>query len=406
MKKKTCFSFLIAIMFPVSISAQSQKGTMLTGNTQNEQFGRNVKISTDGTVLAVGAPLNSEHGDQDGRIAVYKFDGNNWQMMGNEIWPGATDFRYGEIMELSGNGEKLVAASPFGGISFYTFDGRDWVRSSQVIHLENKNDQVNSISITPNAQKIAVAFDCEKHRTACIKIFNFEGEQWTQDGPDLIPCPNEKIYTLALSLSPDGQLLVVGNYSKDTKLLKNAGEVVFYTKEGNQWERNNKTFLGEALSANLGSGVAASKNGGIVIAASNSIDLLDRNTGFVETYEMDTNGWTKKNKTLKPDKQNSYFGHSISLSADGTVMALSMPYLGFGKPGFVKIYKNALSGWKETAVIYDANGIETTSSPNNSTGWSIALSSDGKTLAVGFPHNDENGDMSGKVVVYDLTNPQ
>lgn len=173
-------------------------------------------------------------------------------------------------------------------------------------------------------------------------------------------------------------------------------------KEENQWKQNAKSFIGNAPDAHLGSAVQVANNGNWVIAAGNSIDLL--NAGFIETYEIIYNTWIKKLNPLKPDRQNGYFGHAISLSADGNRMALSMPYQGFSKPGYVKVYKRTLSDWKEILKIIDVDGIETTSLPNNSTGWSIALSSDGNTLAIGFPHNDENGDMSGKVVVYDLTN--
>lgn len=37
-------------------------------------------------------------------------------------------------------------------------------------------------------------------------------------------------------------------------------------------------------------------------------------------------------------------------------------------------------------------------------GRNVKISADGNTLALGFPHSDENGNMSGKVVVYGLTN--
>jgi hypothetical protein len=166
--------------------------------------------------------------------------------------------------------------------------------------------------------------------------------------------------------------------------------------------RKNRSFFGDAPNTTLGSAVAVAKE--LVIASSNSIDLLDRNTGFVETYESNGGTWVKQIKSLRPERQNSYFGHAIAMSADGNIMALSMPYLGYGKPGYVQIYKKTTTSWKEIARINDVDGIEITSSPNNSTGWSIALSADGNTLAIGFPHNDENGDMSGKVLVFDLTN--
>lgn len=403
MDKKKCICYITLLLFSSVISAQLTKGKMLTGKATGEQFGRNVKLSADGTVLAVGAPLNSEQGDQDGRIAVYKFDGTNWQMLGNQILPGTKDFRYGEIMELSGDGKKLVAASAFGGVSFYAFDGKDWIKSSQNIQMENPGDQVKSISITPDGGKIAVSYSCEKHWTVCIKLCYFDGNQWQQDGPDITPFPGERIYSLPVSLTADGQLMAVSNYSKDVKGLKNTGGVIFYNKENHQWVRHTSTFFGDAPNANLGSEVVVAKNGNWAIASATSIDPLDLNTGFVETYTMENNTWVKKIKTLKPEKPNCYFGHAVTISADGNLMALSMPYIRYSKPGYVKVYKNTLPGWSEIATITDTDGIETTSSPNNSTGWSIAMSEDGKTLAVGFPHNDENGDMSGKVIVYDLS---
>lgn len=401
MKKSIFILFLTAVTIPVHTLAQRLKGTMLVGKVSNEQFGRNVKISGDGTVLAVGAPFNSEHGEKLGRIAVYKFDNNHWEMMGYEILPGVKDFEYGEMMELSEDGKKIIAASPFGGISSYVYDGKGWIKLPQTIQLENKDDQIKSMSITPDAGTMAVAYFSEKYRTVCLRFFNFDGDQWMQDGVDLRPRSDEKIYNFALSLSTDGQLLVVGNYSRDIKEKQNAGEVIFYRKDGNQWVLNGRSFFGDAPNSNLGSAVAVSKD--LVIASSSSIDLLDRNTGFVETYEFIGDTWVKQIKSLRPEKQHSYFGHAIAISADGNTMALSMPYLGFGKPGYVQVYEKTATSWKQIAEITDVEGIETTSTPNNTTGWSIALSSDGQSLAIGFPHNDENGDMSGKVLVYDLT---
>lgn len=399
---KKCSCFLILLLFSFDISAQLPKGKMLTGKVNNEQFGRNVKLSADGTVLAVAAPLNSEYGDKNGRIEMYKFDGNNWQLIGNQILPGSKDFRYGEMMELSADGKKLFVASPFGGISFYTFDGKDWIKSPQSVQLENESEQIEAISITPDAAVMAVAYECEEHWANCIKLFYFDGSKWQQDGVDLTPFPKLKVYSLSLSLSANGQALVVGNRSKDTKELRNAGQVIFYSKVGNQWIQNVETFFGSEAGTNLGTQVAVAQNGNWVIASSNSLDL-SLSAGFVETYKLENNAWVKKSKTLKPEKSNSYFGHAVCISADGNLMALSMPYLRYSKPGYVKVYKNEPTGWSEAATITDTDGVETTSSPNNSTGWAIALSADGKTLAVGFPHNDENGDMSGKVIVYDLS---
>lgn len=236
MNKFACILFLAVMIIPMCTTAQLPKGKMLVGKVSKEQFGRNVKISGDGNVLAVAAPFNSEHGDKDGRIVVYKFVNNNWQIMGNEILPDARDFFYGEMMELSEDGEKLVVASPFGGVSIYHFDGNDWIKSPHTLQLENQNDQIQSISISSDASKMAVSFDSQTQRTVNIKLFNFDGQQWLQEGVNLVPYPGVKIYRLALSLSENGQVLVVGNYSKDTKALRNTGEVLLYTKRRKSME--------------------------------------------------------------------------------------------------------------------------------------------------------------------------
>jgi WD40 repeat protein len=403
MKQIKYFSSFLLLLLQLNISAQSVKGKMLVGKVKEEQFGRNVKISADGNILAVAAPLNSEYGDQNGRISVYAYNGNDWQMMGKEILPGKGDFRYGEIMELSADGRKLFAASPFGGVSVYTYHDSNWVKSEHTIQLESNYDHIKSISITPDADKIAIMFESDKLRRACIKLFDYDGRRWVQDGIDLVPYPDEIVRRLSLSFSADGNKLAVGHYGKDTRRYKNAGEVIIYAKNAGEWKQQAAKFNGESSRANLGNEVLFSKNGNTIIASSAGSDLLDANAGFVETYKLSGTEWTKLPSAIKPAKYNPWFAHAVSLSADGIIVAISAPYIGFAKPGYVKVYKIKSDGWQEIAMLTDVDGVEKTSPANNTVGWSIALSADGKTLAIGFPHNDENGDMAGKVMVYDLS---
>lgn len=42
-------------------------------------------------------------------------------------------------------------------------------------------------------------------------------------------------------------------------------------------------------------------------------------------------------------------------------------------------------------------------SANNTTGYAISLSTDGSLIAVDYPHNDKTGDMAGQAVGYCLT---
>ncbi len=395
----------IVFFFSENILAQKIKGEVLLGKTIEEQFGRNVKLSKDGNTMAIAAPLNSDFGDQNGRITIYKYLNNKWQQIGNDIFPSGNGYKFGEIMELSSDGNTLIVASAFQKINFYTFNGTAWEKLNDNIILENQFDQIEAISITNDLKKIAVTYDNSKLYSNCVKIFKHDTSGWIQEGSTIVPESSKKSFGNSISLNSDGSIIVIGNNYANSNNVKSSGEITIYKLINNNWKKTENRFSGELDRANFGNNVIISSDSKIIVASSNSsTDFLNKSAGYVKTYEMFNDNWIDKNNTLKPEMQNPFFGHSLALSDDANILALSLPYLGFKKPGYVKIYKKTNNNWNEIATITDVNGIETTSFPNNSTGWSIDISSDGKTLAIGFPHNDENGDMSGKVVVYDLNN--
>lgn len=250
-----------------------------------------------------------------------------------------------------------------------------------------------------------MTYDNSKLYSNCIKIFKHDTNGWMQEGTTILPESSKKSFGNAISLSSEGNFIVVGNSFANSNGLKYNGEITIYKLIYNNWVKTESSFTGRLAEDSLGSSLVVSNDGKTIIASSNdSDDILNKNAGYVEIYELINNNWVKNKQIIKPEMQNPFFGHSLALSHDGNVLALSLPYLGFKKPGYVKVYKKTNNNWLEFATITDVNGVETTSFPNNSTGWSIDISSDGKTLAIGFPHNDENGDMSGKVIVYDLNN--
>ena len=92
-----------------------------------------------------------------------------------------------------------------------------------------------------------------------------------------------------------------------------------------------------------------------------------------------------------------YFGHSVSLSSDGSIVAIgAYEYNGTGYDGkgYVKVYKYNDTSW--TKLGQDIDG-EATGDRN---GWSVSLSSDGSIVAIETIQNNGNGGNSGQVRVY------
>ena len=66
-------------------SAWSKRGNDIDGEAANDYSGRSVYLSSDGTILAIGAYGNDGNGNLSGHVRVYKWNGSAWAKRGNDI---------------------------------------------------------------------------------------------------------------------------------------------------------------------------------------------------------------------------------------------------------------------------------------------------------------------------------
>ena len=108
--------------------------------------------------------------------------------------------------------------------------------------------------------------------------------------------------------------------------------------------------------------------------------------------------WTQLGTDILGDAENDQSGHSVSLSSDGSTVAIGA-YLndanGLYNSGQVRIFKYQTDSWTQLGT--DILGDE----ENDFNGHSVSLSSDGSTVAIGAPGNDANGLYnSGQVRIF------
>ena len=115
--------------------------------------------------------------------------------------------------------------------------------------------------------------------------------------------------------------------------------------------------------------------------------------------------WTQVGQNIDGEAANDKNGYSVSLSADGTTVAIGAPYNNGDNgnySGNVRVYKFNAS---ETSWQQLGSDIDGEAAYDNS-GYSVSLSADGTTVAIGAPYNDGDGlNNSGCVSVYQLENP-
>ena len=164
---------------------------------------------------------------------------------------------------------------------------------------------------------------------------------------------------------------------------------------------------GEAAGDNFGRSVSLNENGTIMAVGApyNDAGVASSDKGHVRVYNYNGTAWSPIGGDIDGSTNGDYFGSSVSLSADGTILAVGIPYnddAGGTNPGQVKIYKYDGTVWNAMGVITPtiiASGSNKAVSEHF--GNDVRLSSDGKTLAVSDIWFDRSGGSNaGRVVVY------
>jgi hypothetical protein len=119
----------------------------------------------------------------------------------------------------------------------------------------------------------------------------------------------------------------------------------------------------------------------------------DNAKGLVRVFRWDGSTWTKLGQDFVGEIPFNRLGESVSLSYDGSVLAIGSRWLAIEK-GLVKLYRfnEGDDKWDEVAVI-------TGHEPGEGFGSSVDLSDSGTTLAIGAPQSSYFGPDSGRVEV-------
>ena len=119
-------------------------------------------------------------------------------------------------------------------------------------------------------------------------------------------------------------------------------------------------------------------------------------SGHARVYDWSGTTWSQLGEDINGEAAYDYFGTSVSLSASGGRLAVGSDSNDDNgdKSGHVRVYDWSGSAWEQVGTDIDGEAIKDWS------GISVSLSSDGNRVAIGAPGNDGNGDGSGHTRVY------
>ena len=125
----------------------------------------------------------------------------------------------------------------------------------------------------------------------------------------------------SVSLSSDGTRVAIGATNNDGNG-SSAGHVRVYDWNGTAWVQAGSDIDGEAAYDQSGYSVSLSSDGTRVAIGAATNDGGGSNSGHVRIYDWTNGAWVQAGSDIDGEAANDHSGHSVSLSSDGTRVAI------------------------------------------------------------------------------------
>ncbi|MFD2566964.1 T9SS type A sorting domain-containing protein [Pseudotenacibaculum haliotis] len=404
---------LCGILFTtLNIFSQTQLGNNITGVSGGDESGYSVSLSSDGTIVAIGSPLNDMNGQDAGLIRVYKFNNGtlSWEQHGNDILGAAAGNQAGYSVNLSNDGSILAIGERFNGSNneglvrtySYNTNNNTWEQLGNDINGASSGDQSgHSVSLNSDGTIVAIGAPFHNIDNGKVNVFSYNTNTsiWEQLGSDII-IGNSSRFGFSVSLSSDGHTLAIGAIS-GIEGGSRSGLVQIYTYNTNTdvWEQQGSTIPGESSNDDSGYSVSLSSDGSIVAIGAPFNNGSGPSSGHVRIYGYDSNSgdWEQLGNDIDGEFAVDDSGVSVSLSSNGSIVAIGARGSN-GLRGQVKIYR-----YNNTLEIWEQLGMNIVGNFDSTAGTSVSLSSDGSIVAVGAPHDDDSSaPNTGYVGVYSI----
>ncbi len=204
----------------------------------------------------------------------------------------------------------------------------------------------------------------------------------------------------SVSLSADGSRMAVGVPQFDGLPGLDCGQVLMYefNNSTNAWELLGNPIIGESASDFSGFKVSLSGDGNRVAIGAINNDGGGPFSGHARVFEWDGSSWNQLGADLDGEASLDRFSTSLSLSSNGQRVAVGSPAnAGFGsESGQVRVFEWQGTDWVQLGMDLDGESM------GDRSGESVSLSADGSRVAIGAPKNDGGGSSSGHVSVFEF----
>jgi hypothetical protein len=367
-----------------------------------DNFGYSVSMNADGTILAVGAPHDDHdtHGTgNNGSVTVYIQNGTGgWSMLGNIIQEDSSYEGQGWSVSLSDNGFRVAVGAPGhngnrGTVRVYQLEeytGVDTGAWNQIGELSNYMGESSNyqkwgsaVCLSGDGNTLAIGAGDNSGYADEVRVFTWKPSTDSWDYEAQFPQADTNDGTgYSVSLNNDGTIIAIGRVHFNTS----AGRVSIYEKTGSGWTVMGDSLDGDVANDYFGNSVSLSADGTVVAIGAPYFDNPGTSAGHVQVWKYENNNWVKMGEDILGVSEYDMSGWSVSLNADGTILAIGSREADIQKDneyaGHVRVFKYASDTWTLFGNVIEGDNA------SDRFGHAVSLSKDGSTLAIGAPQAD------------------
>jgi hypothetical protein len=361
-----------AKVFTFSNGLWTQKGPTFEGAHQDANLGRSVGISDDGHTVAVGEVHGKSAGDYEGNVRVYTWRGGAWVQKGQAIMGTEAGSEFATATDLSDDGNTIAISSikdvhargaamegkrrrdhtakDAGKVRIWHFIGTKWIKMGADLNGEAAGDRSggsdNKVSLSGDGQTVAIGAMYNAgggeagSNIGHVRVYRWSlipSGDWVQLGKDIDGVAGDDFFGSSTSLSQDGNTLAIGAHGSD-RSTKDAGAAYVYTWDSTDWIVKGSPIDGEAASDNAGMSVSLSADGSTVAVGAPGNDGGGLNAGHVRVFMWFGSSWMQKGADIDGHVSNDASATTTSLSSDGDTVAIGAPGLRGSFAGKLRVW--------------------------------------------------------------------
>lgn len=248
------------------------------------------------------------------------------------------------------------------------------------------NDQGNIVAVGSRHNDGTGPID---HNVGHVRVYMFNGTDWTQMGQDIDGEYSHDYFGHTLQLSGAGDVIAVGapEYDAVNPAIEDAGyvRILCYEHFSDTWIQKGEPIVGEGIGDSNGFSVALSFDGDIVAVGAPDNDNNGDNIGYARVFKLLSGQWVQIGEDIDGEAAGDRSGYAVDLSDDGKIIAIGATLNdaanNYKDQGHVRVWE-----WNGAAWLQKGDDVDGYYGDEHK-GYSVALSSDGLTLAVGAPND-------------------